>query len=512
MVFLNIRDRLLSELAGPLWLDQTAPLGWLALQRVMLQTLGTADRTVRALSVLCGIGTLLLALWVALRWMRPGGAAVFILLCSLGQWMVHYALEAKPYATDAFWSLLLPSLAVWATEAGHEAKTISLRRSLVWWIAAIVGQWISYGAIFVAPGCAVLLCGLAWRRQGPRHALLVALQGIPWLASFAAHYYLVIRHARASDFLTRYWSAGMPPEGATFGSTFMWLGQQAEPLALHPGGTTLWLFFWLAIAYGIAVSFRERPVLALSWLLVPVSACLYAFVGLVPLTDRLAFWILPSLYAAIALGADDSLSRANDWLTRRTLADIRHCRSHRCDRMAAVYRHRHPRTRQSVASSSGQPRTQRSGSGAFLDGAARARGCSDFDTPWTASRVVVWQDQHRRPECGQTIFAGAHFNSRADPCLARLSDLQNDRRTNSSAARARWSAPRHGPLGIRFSHPRWVSRVDPGHFQRVFTTRQLQGHFKRGGRRNIRFEVTTGTVDDSRHSNALASSRRRLQT
>ena len=202
MVFLNIRDRMLSQLVGPLWLDQTAPLGWLALQRAILQMFGMDDRAVRALSVLFGIGTVISALWVALRWMRPAGAAVFVLLCSFGQWMIFYALEAKPYATDAFWALLLPTLAVWATEAGQELS-INLRRSIIWWITATVGVWISYGAIFVAPACAVVLFAVAWQRGGWRKAMFVAVQGLPWLVSFAAHYYLVMRHARASAFPDR---------------------------------------------------------------------------------------------------------------------------------------------------------------------------------------------------------------------------------------------------------------------------------------------------------------------
>ena len=34
MIALNLRDRGWLDLAGPLWLGQTAPLGWLALQRL----------------------------------------------------------------------------------------------------------------------------------------------------------------------------------------------------------------------------------------------------------------------------------------------------------------------------------------------------------------------------------------------------------------------------------------------------------------------------------------------
>jgi hypothetical protein len=33
MLLLNVRDRRFTQLAGALWLDQSAPLGWLALER-----------------------------------------------------------------------------------------------------------------------------------------------------------------------------------------------------------------------------------------------------------------------------------------------------------------------------------------------------------------------------------------------------------------------------------------------------------------------------------------------
>lgn len=319
MVFLNIRDRMFSEFAGPLWLDQSAPIGWLALQRTVLQLFGTTDRAARALSVLFGVATLICAAWVGIRWMKPIGAALFVLLCTLGQWMTFYALEAKPYAADAFWALLLPALVVWATEAVKDQPSVTLRRSFVWWLTATAGQWVSYGAILVAPGCAALLCAVAWRRSGRHRALGVGLQGLLWLASFSAHYYLVLRHALASDVLVDYWASGMPPDGATAGGVLAWLTQQAEPLASHPGGTTLWLSFWAAAACGVAFSFRNRPTLALSWLIVIVTAWAYAVVGLVPLKDRLAFWILPALYASIALAADASLDLVRVGLTRRSL-------------------------------------------------------------------------------------------------------------------------------------------------------------------------------------------------
>jgi ABC-type Fe3+-siderophore transport system permease subunit len=81
MILLNVRDHALGRLAGPLWLDQSAPLGWLALERLVLLTFGSGERAVRMVNVLFGIGTLVTALWIGRRWMSPVGAAILALLC-----------------------------------------------------------------------------------------------------------------------------------------------------------------------------------------------------------------------------------------------------------------------------------------------------------------------------------------------------------------------------------------------------------------------------------------------
>lgn len=169
MVLLNVRDRAMSELIGPLWLNQAAPLGWLALQRVVVVEFGTADRAVRAIPILFGIGTLWAGWWIAKRWMTPVAAASFLVLCSTAQWMTYYAVEAKPYSADAFWALALPGLAVWSAEPVGQ-RPVSLARTAAWWIVAALAQWFSFAATFVMPACALALCATAWRRAGWRLA------------------------------------------------------------------------------------------------------------------------------------------------------------------------------------------------------------------------------------------------------------------------------------------------------------------------------------------------------
>ena len=60
-LLLNVRDRSFLGLAGPLWLDQSAPLAWLVLERAVLVFFGSSEQALRSLTVAFGAGTLLTA-------------------------------------------------------------------------------------------------------------------------------------------------------------------------------------------------------------------------------------------------------------------------------------------------------------------------------------------------------------------------------------------------------------------------------------------------------------------
>ena len=79
-----------------------------------------------------------------------------------------------------------------------------------------------------------------------------------------------------------------------------WLFDRLEPLALNPGGTALSILFWVSAIAGLAFSTRRLLGIVLAG--VPLSA--FACAAVVPLHQRFSIWIVPALYAGVALLID----------------------------------------------------------------------------------------------------------------------------------------------------------------------------------------------------------------
>jgi hypothetical protein len=311
MIALNFRDRSFARLPGALWLGQSAPLGWLFAERAMLLAFGTRELVLRVVPLLFGIATLVAAAWMGLRWMNAISAAVLVVLLTFGEWTSHFTFEVKHYSADMFWALFLPALAAWALEAPR-----AWRRWLTWWALAAIGQFFANGALLIAPACAAVMVLVIGRRDGPRSGVRFVLCSVAWFAAFAAHYILTVQYTHHSQYLRSVWSGEVPPEGSTLKETLRWLAQRVEPIGVRPGGATLPLVLWAVASAGFLLS-RTR-VLGAMLLAVPISAFVFAALRLVPLHDRFALWIVPALYAGVALLLDAGLMAAVEgWRNRR---------------------------------------------------------------------------------------------------------------------------------------------------------------------------------------------------
>ena len=315
MIAINIRDRPFIELTGTLWLGQSAPLGWLIVERAVLLALGSGELALRTVPLMFGIATLCAAGWIGWRWMTAGVAASFVLAVWVSEWLSHFRFELKHYSADAFWALLLPALAAWVVDRHQQPHW---RRWIIWWSTAALAQLFSNGGLLVTPGCAIVLAAVIVRRHGVRAVVPFVAAGAIWLAAFVPHYLLSLQFTHHNRYLRNYWVTEVPPDTLSLAGTLNWIGDRLGPLAENPAASTFGPALWVAAAAGLLLS-RHR-VLSLLFVTAPLSAFGLAAFRFVPLYERFSLWIVPALYVGVALLGDEGWRAARRaWSSRRVV-------------------------------------------------------------------------------------------------------------------------------------------------------------------------------------------------
>lgn len=325
MIAMNIRDRDLAHLAGLLDHEQSAPLAWLWIERVLFTAFGPAEWVLRLQPFAFGLAAVVVAWWYGRRWLNPAGSTALVALIGFNYAAILYTSQLKHYSLDLFFAFLLIALARWVLE-----DPVSYRRYLWWWGAAAAGSWLSNGATLAAPGIALVLAirlalvtspaveggGRQADHARVRAWVKAALPGLVWLASFSAHYLLSLRAATANDYLNSFWSAlGYPPEGGSALEILRWYANQIKYLfhntvyldvGLEPHllAKSIFVVFALLFLAGLAVTFRRRA--AFGWVLCAplLTGLLLAQLRVVPLFGRLALWLMPAMLVAVAHAID----------------------------------------------------------------------------------------------------------------------------------------------------------------------------------------------------------------
>jgi hypothetical protein len=313
LISLNLRERDYAGLAGALGYDQSAPLGWLWVQRFMLVTFGEGELVLRFVPMLAGTGTVFLAWLVGRKFLGPVGGFTLTALAAVSVGLLDYSAQVKHYSLDTFFTLALAGLALWVLQ-----QPGALRRWVSWWLIAAAGSLLSMGAFIVVPGMFLVLITVLWRQEGWKRALRAWSIGMIWLAAFATNYFLAVAASgTGSDYMTAFWSRGFPPEEGGLTSYAVWLAKRfgnlsENPLFLGVGigdGSRFWHLlmggpFWVLVLTGVIVAYRRRP--ALGYLIAApiITAVLLASLRFVPLMARLSLWLVPLLFLAIAFAMD----------------------------------------------------------------------------------------------------------------------------------------------------------------------------------------------------------------
>ncbi|GAA5018521.1 hypothetical protein [Actinopolymorpha pittospori] len=287
-------------LGGPLADTQSAPPGWLLLERLVSLGLGTGERAYRLIPLLLGCGTLVLVALLARRFVRhTWTAAIPVLALATLPQLVFYSAQAKQYTTDTFLVTAMLLVAVGLIRGGP-----SRRLEIGWYALLAVGPWLSHGFMLAAPLVALWVGIFQWWR-GVRSFLgvLVRLAG-PGLSLLLAA--LWARHLTSlSPAFESYWAPFMRTGDSGFLSWnhFVWEDFAIRELGFARSGA---LALLALPVLGVVVAFARRWSRSTAVLLVLplVAAYLFAFAGMYPFGRRLVLFCVPGLLVALAVLVD----------------------------------------------------------------------------------------------------------------------------------------------------------------------------------------------------------------
>jgi hypothetical protein len=301
---LNIVGRSLLGLTRPLDFSQSAPVGFLWVERAAVVAGGANELALRAFPLITGC-LLLVALWLLARRILGGSGAVLCLtLAALSPLLIYYSSEVKPYISDAFFAVMIMWLALDVLDAA-----VSRRAWVRLAIGGAVAILFSTPSVFVLAAVGVALVADRRNRTRAGWLRLIATGGV-WLLLFVVGYLTVYRSTATSAYMQRIWAdsflSSSPRDfiyvlhnaSRSFFNESLFASDEA--FVPRKGNTVVAL-----LAVGGAVwLFRRRGLSTALLVVAPVFVVFLAsFARRWPLVPRLMVFLVPTLALLVTAGA-----------------------------------------------------------------------------------------------------------------------------------------------------------------------------------------------------------------
>lgn len=180
---LNIAQRNYADLLMPLSFDQIAPVGFLWLERLMVQVFGVSEYSLRLVPLLSGIAALPLVWIAANKFCGPWPAVLAAALVSVSPGCIRYASQDKQYGVEMFVTAALLGAAAYWPERVTGRRTVGLI------CIGLFAISLSNPAIYVLSGLGLLLAVRAFVRRAPtREWLFLGGVAFTWLTFFGVLY------------------------------------------------------------------------------------------------------------------------------------------------------------------------------------------------------------------------------------------------------------------------------------------------------------------------------------
>jgi hypothetical protein len=295
---LKIVDKSFAGLLQPLGDSQSAPIGFLVLEKLAVVAFGNNEYALRLPACLAGIISLFLFYRVARRCVKPRAVSIALGLFAISSQLIYYSSEVKQYSSDVVIALFLCIVTMYIRR-----KSLTIPRIALFGVVGATAIWLSHPAVFILAGVGLSLTLFCVHRKEWTRAGRLSIVYLLWTSSFAASYLVCLRSVASNEYLLNYWSSSFMPFPPLSFSDARWFvstlfGILRSPVGLFPCGVAAVMF--LAGCVSMCLEDKERLFVLTS----PILLCLLAS-GLhrYPFSGRFLLFIVPSLLLPIAEGA-----------------------------------------------------------------------------------------------------------------------------------------------------------------------------------------------------------------
>jgi hypothetical protein len=301
---LNLIQKGLTNLAGPLDFNQAAPVGFLLTEGIAARVLGFSEYALRLFPLICGLLSIPAFAWLARRMLARAAAPLAILLFVVADGLVYYSSELKPYETDVAAALGLLIAGVLVTE---HAERLTVKWSLALALSGVGFLALSFPAVFIIAALTVTLVTWLAVNGGRAPSVPAAITVLSWIitsiaiVSFAA---AKVRSVRESFALQSHSFLGITGHSSPLHAVNVIGTQIAGAIGLpqeRPFNHVEKLAVLCAIAGAVAVLCR-KPV-HFSMLVIPFPLLLAASaLDVYPISQRTELFLIPAVLLLIAEG------------------------------------------------------------------------------------------------------------------------------------------------------------------------------------------------------------------
>lgn len=300
-ISLNILNRSYAELTQVLDYNQVAPIGFLWIEKLATQLLGSNEFALRLFPLISGIISLFLIYYLAKHYLHPIAIPISVAFFACNRELIYYSSEIKQYSSDVGIGLLVLAI---LHSASNRLKTSQV------YLFSIVGAivvWFSHPSVFVLVGVFLSITIPQVIRhikdKESLHLLGWLVVCSVWIISFGSFYILAIQTASSNEELLTSWLSYR-----AFPKSFLdldWLIYSLKRFFWNPLDFPKPFFDKVAIAAFIigCAALYQRSKQNLFILLLPTAITIGAtYLHKYPFYNRIILFLTPFFFLIMAAG------------------------------------------------------------------------------------------------------------------------------------------------------------------------------------------------------------------